>query len=144
MVKSIVNFLSFFTLIIFLSACSSTNSKPLLIAFSADSSAIVFSNIDPAGLLQLKNFSPIDTVFNDLVSVLQSPSEIDTTVKEMPIAGYFKATDSSLVFTPVQPFIKGVDYLVITSLNVRFGSTEKLLKGDLSYGIRPKQKLLTR
>jgi len=125
-------------------ACSSTNSKPLLIDFSADSSAIVFNNIDPAGLLQLKSLDKRDSVLYQLISVLETPSEQDSTIKEQEVAGDIMATDSNLVFIPVQPFVKGRDYLVVAHLNVEFGQLKDLLNGDLANRIRPVQKTLTR
>jgi len=125
-------------------ACTSTNSKPLLIGFSADSSSIVFGSINEAGLLQLKNTPASDSVFNNLISVLQTPSEKDTTIKELPIEGQVSIKGDEVVFVPEKPFTKGRDYLVITYLNARFGNAEDIMKGELSYGVKPMQKLLTR
>lgn len=142
MVKKIVKLSALLPL--FMSACSSTNSKPLFIGFSADSTAIVFSHITPAGLLQLKNTQPADSVFNHLIAVLQTPSEKDTSIKEMPIAGKVFVTDSNIVFKPAVPFVKGNDYLVITHLNSNFGNAEKIVSGKLSYLVKPIQKVLTR
>ena len=126
------------------SACSSSNNKPLLIGFSADSTSIVFNNIDRTGLLQLKSMATQDSVLNDLISVLQTPSETDTTIKELPLAGKLMVTDTNIVFTPERPFLKGNDYLVITYLNVRFGSAEQILKSQLNTAVKPHQVLLTR
>jgi hypothetical protein len=125
-------------------ACTSTNSKPLLIGFSADSSSIVIGNINEAGLLQLKNAPASDSVFNNLISVLQTPSEKDTAIMEMPIKGDVSIKGNEVVFIPENPFTKGRDYLVITYLNARFGNAEDIMKGELSYGVKPTQKLLTR
>lgn len=136
-------FLAFFA-ISSVFACTSTNSKPLLIGFSADSSSIVFGNINEAGLLQLKNAPASDSVFNNLISVLQTPSEKDTAIMEMPIKGDISIKGNEVVFIPEKPFIKGRDYLVIVYLNARFGNAEDIMKGELSYGVKPTQKLLTR
>jgi len=125
-------------------ACTSTNSKPLLIGFSADSASIVFGNINQAGLLQLKNAPLTDSVFHNLISVLQTPSEKDTAIKEMPIEGQVSIRGDEVVFVPEKPFTKGRDYLVVTYLNARFGNAEDIMKGELSYGVKPTQKLLTR
>ena len=124
--------------------CTSTNSKPLLIEFSRDSTAIEFRNIDRPGLLQLQSIPEKDSVLSELIAVLQTPSETDTTIKEMPLPGKLVLTDSIIIFTPQRPFIKGNDYLVITYLNARFGTAEQILKSQLNTGVKPVQVLLTR
>lgn len=125
-------------------ACISTNSKPLLISFSADSTSIEFSNIDRPGLLQLQNMTTKDSVLSELIAVLQTPSEKNTIIKETPISGKFILTDSNIVFTPYIPFKKGNDYLVITYLNARFGSVDQILKSQLNTTVKPTQIFLTR
>ena len=125
-------------------ACTSTNSKPLLISFSADSTAIEFSNIDRPGLLQLQHTAAKDSVLNELIAVLQTPSETDTTIKEISLAGTLSLTDSNIVFTPQKPFVKGNDYLIITYLNARFGTADQILKSQLNTTVKPTQVLLTR
>jgi hypothetical protein len=144
MVKSSVKLSGVFFTVGLLLACSSANNKPLLIDFSADSTSIIFNHIDQTGLLQLQTLKNGDSSFNNLISVLQIPSERDSTLKELPLEGKVMVTDSTLVFIPDTPFIKGRDYLVITHLNARFGSIEKMLKGELRYGVKPLQKLLTK
>ena len=139
----IQQFCTFFV-VVFLFACSSANNKPLLITFSADSTSIVFNNIDPVGLLQLQGGSVTDSTLNSLVSVLQTPSELDSTLKELPIAGRVVVTDSNLVFIPAQAFVRGRDYLIITYLNARFGDAKDLVSGELKPEVRPLQKTLTR
>lgn len=143
MVKSSVQLLLLFFVIV-LFACSSANNKPLLIDFSADSSSVVFNQIDQTGLLQLKSLGQGDSTLNNLISVLQTPSAIDTGLRELPVDGKIMVTDSNLVFIPASPFVKGKTYLVVTYLNARFGSIEKILKNELKPGIRPQQKVLTR
>ncbi|TCD03297.1 hypothetical protein [Pedobacter psychroterrae] len=125
-------------------ACSTTNSKPLLIDFSADSTCIVFSNIDRPGLLQLTGVATQDSVLNSLISVLQTPSETDSLTKETPLAGKLTITDTNIVFKPFRPFLRGNDYLVITYLNARFGTEEQILKSQLNTAVRPHQVVLTR
>ncbi|MFA4867313.1 MAG: hypothetical protein WC623_03895 [Pedobacter sp.] len=124
--------------------CSSTNNKPLLIDFSADSSSIVFNHIDRVGLNQLQEFGADDSTFKSLVSILEMPGVLDTTFKEHAINGKFQLTDSNLVFIPERSFVKGREYLVITHLNSKFGDLKALLKGELSTGVRPLQKALSR
>lgn len=125
-------------------ACSNANNKPLSIDFSSDSTKIVISHIDRTGLLELKNSSKGDSTLNEMLSVLQTPSERDSAIREEPIAGKVMLTDSNIVFVPAEPFIKGRDYLVITHLNIRFGGVEEVVKGKVSYSIKPQQKFLTR
>lgn len=142
MVKNIVKLSAIVLLSV--SACSSSNSKPLLIEFSADSSNIEFNNVDPAGLLQLKNLSASDPTLHELISVLQTPSEKDTVVKEIPVEGMVVVTDSNIVFKPQQPFVKNRNYLVITHLNARFGNLQKVMKSEMARSVQPLQKLLIR
>lgn len=151
MVKYCIKFsgIRFFLPVVFLFfclqvACSTTNSKPLLIDFSADSTCIVFSNIDRPGLLQLSGIAAQDSVLNSLVSVLQTPSETDSLTRETPLAGKLTITDTTIVFKPQQPFLRGNDYLVITYLNARFGTEEQILKSQLNTRVKPYQVVLTR
>jgi len=126
------------------SGCSSSNSKPLSIEFASDSSTIVISNIDKPGLLRLKQLNPQDSLFTELISVLQTPSEQDTAIREELIPGKYAVSDTSVVFIPTQPFVKGREYLVITHMNAKFGDAEQVAKGQLSLGVKPIQKSLVR
>ncbi len=139
-----VKWLGMLLFVWFFISCSSTNNKPVFIGFSKDRKAIIVNHIDQAGLLQLKNTPNSDSVLRNLISVLQTPSEADTAIKEEPIDGKIKITDNTVVFTPFKPFVKGRDYLVITWLNMQFGDAEKMLKGQINYDPQPLQKLLTR
>ena len=144
MVKSVIRLSAILLLHTIISSCSSSNSKPLLIDFSTDSSSIVFKGIDQAGLTSIQGAESSDSVFNKLVSVLETPSEGDTAFKESVVDGHFKLTDSNLVFIPELPLVKGRNYLVITYLNSKFGDIKALLKGELSTGVRPLQQELSR
>ncbi|RYE41118.1 MAG: hypothetical protein EOP48_24165 [Sphingobacteriales bacterium] len=126
------------------SQCSSSNSKPLSIAFASDSTKIVISNIDRPGLLGLQQLKPQDTVFRELIAVLQTPSEKDSTIREELIPGNYSVSDTGVVFSPAQPFVKGREYLVITHMNAKFGDAEQVAKGQLSLGVKPVQKSLVR
>lgn len=136
--------LLFLSFLISCSGCSSGGREPLSIDFSADSTAVVFKNINPAGLLQLKNTGLSDAALNDLVSVLQTPSENDTAIAEASLPGKVLLGDSVIVFQPDSSFVKGRSYLVITHLNVEFGDLKKAAKSELSYTMKPVQKLLVR
>lgn len=144
MVKSSVQRLSFFAALLFLLACSSANNKPLLIGFNSDSTAIVFKQIEQSGLLELQQLKPGDSTLYNLVSVLETPSEKDTSITERPVEGSFSLSDSNLVFIPASPFVKGRDYLVITHLNAKFGNIKDLLGGEVKNRVKPLQKLLSR
>lgn len=125
-------------------SCSSANNKPLYIRFSADSTAIVFSGIAPAGLLQVRNTPHIDTVYSDVISILQIPVENDTTNMEAPFPGKISFTDSTIVFNPSAPFIKGRSYTVKSYLNARFGNARMIFSGKLSHSVKPEGVILTR
>lgn len=126
------------------SRCSSSNSKPLSIAFARDSSTIVISNIDKPGLLGLQQLNPQDSVFRELIAILQTPSEKDSAIREELIPGNYAVSDTGVVFSPAQPFVKGREYLVITHMNAKFGDAEQVAKGQLSLGVKPVQKSLVR
>jgi hypothetical protein len=138
----IVLFLFFFPALF--SGCSSADEKSLSIDFSPDSSAIVFSHIDQAGLTQLRNAQYPDSILSELISVLQTPSERDTSLKETPVEGHLKLTDSTIVFYPDTSFVSGRDYLVITHLNTSFVDAKRVLTNGVSVKLRPVQKVLSR
>ncbi|MGY0039751.1 hypothetical protein [Pedobacter sp. NJ-S-72] len=127
-----------------LMSCSLANNKPLSIKFSADSTSIVFSDIDPAGLWQIKNRPGIDTAHADVVSVLEMSSDDDTSGIEHNVAGKLMITDSNLVFKPVKSFISGKNYLVISYMNVKFASNQKIISGQLNHSVKPQQVVLKR
>lgn len=144
MIKHNNVFLLVLLILVFFQGCTRANKKKLGINFSADSTAIVFDNVDQAGLLQLKNSHYPDSVLNELISILQTPSERDTGIKELPIPGHIEITDSNIVFNPDTLFVRGRDYLVITHLNSSFGDASKIMEGKLSNKVKPLQKLLTK
>lgn len=125
-------------------SCSSANNKPVLIGFSADSTAIVFSGIDHAGLLKVSDVIHADTAYQEIISVLQTPGEDDSTGMELPFPGKVNITDSTVVFTPLTPFVKGKSYLVVSYMNVKFGNTDMVLSQKLNSGMKPDQVFLTR
>lgn len=140
--KAIVLFLSFIPAL--LAGCSSADEEPLRIDFSPDSTAIIFSGIDQAGLNKLRNARYPDSVLSELISVLQTPSERDTNLKEMPVDGHLKLTESTIVFYPDSPFVRERDYLVITHLNTSFVDAKQVLTNSVSIKVKPIQKLLSR
>lgn len=115
-----------------------------MIAFSPDSNAIVFSGIDPAGLLQVRNTPHIDTAYAAVLSVLQSPSDRDPESMEHAVPGKVRVTDSTVVFVPVKPFVKGQAYLVVAYMNVKFGTPAMIFSGKLHQQVKPEQVMLQR
>lgn len=127
-----------------LMSCSSANNKPLSVRFSADSSAIIFSDIDPAGLGLIRNIPGVDTAHTDLITVLETPTDEDTAGMEHDVPGKLEVTDSTLVFRPSKSFISGKNYLVISYMNAKFASTEKIISGRLNHSVKPQQVILKR
>ncbi|MBB6273483.1 hypothetical protein HDF26_003943 [Pedobacter cryoconitis] len=127
-----------------LMSCSLANNKPLSIQFSPDSTSIVFSDIDPAGLWQLKNRPGIDTAHADVVSVSEVSPDDDIADMEHDVAGKLEITDSNLVFKPQKSFISGKKYLVISYMNVKFATNKKIISGQLNHSVMPQQVVLKR
>jgi hypothetical protein len=115
--------------------CSSSKNKPVSIEFSADSSAIILSDINPVGLLQLKNNNFSDSTRLKWVSVSMAGKEIP---------GEVNIKDDKILFVPEAPFERGKTYLVSTPLNASFGGAKEILKGKVSYQVKPLQKTLQR
>ncbi|RZK60569.1 MAG: hypothetical protein EOO91_00840 [Pedobacter sp.] len=133
-----------FVICIALTACSSTNSKPLSIRFSADSSKIIISAINEAGLYQLKANIKIDSNYQKLVSVLQTPAEDDSTSMEIEWPGRLNVAGDSLIFTPTLPFEKKKEYLVETILNAQFASGKDIVKSKVGFKVKAQQQILKR
>lgn len=133
-----------FICISMLFACNSTNNKPLLIKFSSDSSSILISNISTAGLLQLKNNINTDTTYQNLVTVLITPSEDDSVTMEKQWPGKLKMRGDELEFAPDSPFVKGKSYLVSTIINVSFANAEKVIKGGMGASLNAQEQQLQR
>jgi len=144
MYKCFVKYLIAVLGIVCLFSCSPANNKPILIRFSPDSTSVVFSGIDPAGLLQVRNTVGIDTGYKEILSVLQTPAEDDSTSMELPFPGKVEVNDSTVIFKPAAPFAAGRSYLVISFMNVKFGNTSAALTGKLNYSVKPNQVILKR
>lgn len=125
-------------------ACSSTNSKPLSIEFSSDSSKIIIKNINEAGLFKLKSNIKTDSTYQKIVSVLQTPSDDDSTSMEIEYPGNLDIIGDSLVFTPKMPFVKGKLYLVESIMNTQFAKGEDIIKSDVGHMVKAQQKFLKR
>lgn len=125
-------------------ACTTANYTPININFAADSNSIIISNIEKAGLFKLKANLQIDTTYQNLVSVLQTPAEDDSTSIEKVWPGRLSLQGDSLVFTPDTPFVKGKYYLVETMLNTKFATSREIVTADVGHALKPKQQLLKR
>jgi len=115
--------------------CSTSNNKPVIIGFTADSAAISLEGINPVGLLELKNHMATDSVAGEWVRV-------STGGKEVP--GKLRMLDKKILFVPDAAFEKGRTYLVSTPLNASFGDAKQVLKGEVRYHLQPQEVLLLR
>ena len=144
MYKYFVSYPAVLLWVIFLCSCSSANNKPIVIRFSADSTAIVFSGINPSGLLQVRNSPGIDTAYDSILSVMEIAGDNDSTQIERPLPGKVEVTDSNVLFKPLVPFVSGKNYLVMSYMNVKFGDASMLLKEKLNTGVKSNQAILKR
>ena len=128
----------------FLFSCNLSNNRTLKIDFSADSTTINCTNIDPAGLRQLKNNLKTDSAYQKLVSVLQTPADDDSTSMEIAWPGKLIMQGDTLVFTPDSTFKKGKTYLVETMLNTHFAIKKEVLRSEVGHTVKPQQKILVR
>ena len=136
MIKSLVKIRVLITLIgcLFV-GCSISNNKPVLIGFTADSSAIRVQGINPVGLLELQKQMAKDSTSGEWVRVFTNGKEVH---------GKVSMLDEEILFFPDTAFEKGQTYLVRTLLNTTFGDTDKVLKGKVSYQIQPQEVMLKR
>ena len=125
-------------------SCSTQDDDLLSIEFSADSSKIVLKNISAGGLLQLKKNLVTDSSYQKLVSVLQTPSDDDSTGMELEWPGQLTLENDQLVYLPDTPFVKGQHYLVQTIINAHFGNKKEVLTSDIGHRIKNQQQLLVR
>ena len=133
-----------FVLVVCLISCSPANNKPVIIGFSRDSSSIIFSGIDPAGLLELRNTSGIDTAYSSVISIRELPAEEDSLKAEHVFPGKVTVLDSTIVFIPQDLFIKGKSYQVVSFLNARFGDAGMMMTGKLDHKVKPQEVILNR
>lgn len=130
-------------IVMFASACSHTNNKPI-IKFSRDSASIIIKNFDEATLFQVKNahFSNPDS--NQLVSVWLHPGELDSLQDDIQVSGQYKILGDSLVFIPNKPLQKGKTYAVESFIGVKFANAGKLISGSAKYNLQPQRQILKR
>ena len=133
-----------FVLVVCLISCSPTNNKPVIIGFSPDSNSIIFSGIDPAGLLELRNTPGIDTAYSSVISIRELPAEEDSLKAEHVFHGKVTVLDSTIVFMPQDLFIKGKRYQVVSFLNARFGDAGMMMTGKLDHKVKPQEVILNR
>jgi hypothetical protein len=130
--------------VVCLISCSSANNKPILIRFSPDSTAIVFSGIDPAGLLQVRNTPNIDTAYSGIISIIKMEDDGDAVGIEKQVRGKIHVNDSTIVFSPLGSFVPGKNYLITSYLNAKFGDVSMMLTGKLNNKVKPEQVILKR
>jgi hypothetical protein len=144
MIKTVKIFIYLIVGITSFNACSPAKNKPVSIGFSPDSTAILLKNIDPAGLHQLQTIASRDSLPAALVTVLDTPTDKDSTSTEHVVSGKVRLLKDGLEFKPLVPFKRGRQYLVVSYLNVRFGNLQSALKGTMSNRVKPTQQLLKR
>ena len=125
-------------------ACNSSKEESLTIEFSADSSQILFKNIEPSGLLQLRNNLSTDSAYQKLVTVFQTPSDHDSTSMEMVWPGQLKLQGDTLIYMPANAFVKGKTYLVETIVNTHFASRGEVLQAEIGHQLKANRKTLIR
>jgi hypothetical protein len=144
MIKRLRLFVYLFSGMLIFHACSSANNKPISIGFSADSTAILIKNIDPAGLHQIRTMAGPDSLKDVLVTVMDTPGDDDSTSMEQRVPGHVHLVQEGLEFRPATPFKKGREYLVISYLNVKFGNILNAVDGTMHNAVKPNQQLLKR
>ena len=128
----------------FLIACGSTNSEPLSIQFSSDSSKIIIKNIHDAGLYQIKKNLSTDSAYQNIVSVLQTPGDEDSLAMEIMYPGDLSILGDSIIYTPKNAFVKGKVYLVETMINTQFAKSEEIIKSQVGRQLKAQQQILKR
>ncbi len=106
------------------------------IDFNADSSAIVFLNIQKSSLKMIKTL--LDSGKNEaeqmnLVSVLQLNSAPSEALAEEVFPGKIAIVENVLTFIPDQPFVKGKEYLVETYIESTFGDFKSIASANLGH-----------
>lgn len=132
----------FATCCLFFTSCSFNKEKDLNIAFSSDSSKIVFTGIEEANLFQLKQMLSNNAVNANLVNIVQIDDDFPDNDKD--INGKLSVVGSDLFFTPDSAFVRNRKYLIRTVLQSSFGKTSDILKSDLGHNIKWKEKILRR
>jgi hypothetical protein len=117
------------------SGCSTSNNKPVIVKFTADSSAISVQGINPVGLLELQHHFANDSTAGKWMRVSSEG-------KEVP--GKLRMLDQEILFLPDTAFERGKTYLVSTPLNTTFGDADQVLKGKVRYHLKPQEVLLKR
>jgi hypothetical protein len=115
--------------------CSISNNKPVIIEFTADSSAICLKGINPVGLLELQHQVAQDAKAGDWVRVFAGGREVP---------GTLRMVNKEIWFIPDTAFEKGKTYMVSTPLNATFGDADQVLKGKVRYHLQPQEVLLKR
>jgi hypothetical protein len=130
----IIGLIVFFISCLFI-GCSTSNNKPVIISFTADSLAISVKGINPVGLLELQQRFANDSTAGEWVRVSCEGEEVP---------GKLRMLDQQILFLPDTDFEKGKIYLVSTPLNTTFGDADQVLKGKVRYHLKPQEVLLER
>lgn len=130
-------------LLVSIIGCSNEN-QSLKIDFNTDSTKIVVTNIKEAELFELKKMVPHAIPCGDILCVIETPTEGDSTGKEQERHGDIHFEGDSLVFVPKVPFKNGQQYMVETIIGSNFATTKDAFKGDIGHVVKTKSATLTR
>lgn len=120
-----------------LMSCASDSHTPVAVTFSNDSTSIVFSGIEQAGLYALRNSADTTQAYAKIISVIEVAGSADSMGSEQSLSGRITTTDSTMIFHPDVPFLRGKRYQVTTYLNARFGNMSMLMKGKVGPALKP-------
>ncbi|RYF11895.1 MAG: hypothetical protein EOO42_20770 [Flavobacteriales bacterium] len=137
-------YIKFLAPILCIIGCSEANNEPVQIAFSNDGAKIYISKINDVALYQLKRNIATDSAYQNLVAVLQTPAEDDSTTMEKEISGKLAMQGDSLTFIPDTPFVKGKSYMVETIINTQFAGAKDILTSKVGHKLKKQQVFLKR
>ncbi len=134
--NNMVKFNRCFALLLFAGcfyACGTAKNEKLDIDFSSDSTTIIIKNIDPVGMLKIQNGELSDSLLQQMVTVLESPAEDDSTSVERSVPGKLLKGKDFLSFQPAVPFKNGRQYMVLTYLNSKFADLQSIIKNQTKF-----------
>ena len=123
-------------------ACKATKNSALDIDFAPDTLSIVIRNVDPVGMAKIRSGALQGAALQELVQVMEVPLAEDSSGLEHDVPGRVLVEDDELLFKPEMPFKKGMRYIVLTYVNVKFADFESIMKNNTKFNMAPNQKVL--